>query len=65
MILRRLVANLRGQNWTSVAIELGIVILGVFIGIQAANWNLARQERHETQQLLSQLEPELTTFLGF
>ena len=65
MILRRLVASLRGQNWTSVAIELGIVVLGVFIGLEAANWNQARQERQETHQLLSQLEAELTTFRGF
>ncbi len=65
MILRRMTENLRGQNWTSVAIELGIVVLGVFIGIEAANWNQARQERQETQQLLSQLEAELTTFYGF
>jgi len=65
MILRRLVANLRGQNWASVAIELGIVILGVFIGIEAANLNQRRQQREETRQLLSQLQPELTTFLGF
>ncbi len=65
MILHRLVASLRGQNWTSVAIELGIVVLGVFIGIQAANWNDARHERQETRQLLSQLEAELATFHGF
>lgn len=65
MILRRLVASLRGQNWASVAIELGIVILGVFIGIEAANWNQARQERQETRQLLSQLEAELVTYQGF
>jgi hypothetical protein len=57
--------NLRGQNWTSAAVDLGIVILGVFIGIEAANWNQARQERHETQRLLSQLDSELTTFYGF
>lgn len=65
MILRRLADNLRAQNWASVAIELVIVILGVFIGIQAANWDQGRQERRETRQLLSQLDPELRTFQGF
>jgi hypothetical protein len=57
--------QLRGQNWVSVAIELAIVVVGVFIGIQAANWNQARQERQETRELLSQLQTELTTFHGF
>ena len=65
MILRRLTASLRTQNWTAVAIELAIVIVGVFIGVQAANWNQARQERQETRQLLSQLETELSTLHGF
>lgn len=59
IILRRLTANLRVQNWTAVAIELMIVIVGVFLGIQAANWNLARLERREAELLLTQLRPEL------
>lgn len=60
MILRRLTANLRAQNWTAIAIELVIVIVGVFLGIQAANWNQARLERREAELLLTQLRPELT-----
>ena len=62
MILRRLTTNLRAQNWTNVAIEVGIVIVGVFIGIQAANWNQERQQRNETQLLLSQLQVELGAY---
>lgn len=65
MILRRIAENLRAQNWTNVAIEVAIVIVGVFIGIQAANWNEERQQRQETRQLLAQIEAELTTFRGF
>lgn len=65
MILRRIASNLRAQNWTSVAIELAIVILGVFIGIQAANWNQERQERAETRELLAQLQVEIGGFAGF
>ena len=65
MILRRMAANLRAQNWTAVAIELAIVIVGVFIGIQAANWNQQRQERNETAVLLSQLQTELRLFGAF
>ena len=39
MILRRLTTNLRAQNWTAIAIDFLIVVLGVFLGIQASNWN--------------------------
>lgn len=42
MILRRVAEHIRVQNWTAVAIELVIVVLGVFIGIQVSNWNAAR-----------------------
>lgn len=62
MIMRRLADHLRAQNWTNVAIELAIVIVGVFIGIQAANWNQARQEANETSRLLSQVAVELRAF---
>lgn len=43
MMLRRLAGNLRRQDWTAVVIELVVVIVGVFIGLQASNWNSNRQ----------------------
>ena len=45
MIFKRAVAKLRAQDWAAIAIELGIVVLGVFIGVQAANWNDAMADR--------------------
>ena len=43
MILRRLAHNLREQNWTAIAIEFVLLVLGVFLGIQVANWNEDRK----------------------
>jgi hypothetical protein len=65
MILRRLTANLRAQNWTAIAIDFGIVVIGVFLGIQASNWNQGRLERRETRELLHQLSPELRRLADF
>lgn len=65
MILRRLTHNLRTQNWTAISIELLIVVLGVFIGIQAANWNQQRLEGRETEQLLEQVDVELTALVFY
>jgi len=45
MILRRAAEHLRQQHWTAFAIELVIVVLGVFIGLQVSNWNEARKDR--------------------
>jgi len=44
MILRSLTKHVRDQNWFAVGIDFVIVIVGVFIGIQVANWNEARQQ---------------------
>ena len=63
MIFKRAVAGLRGQDWLAITIELAIVIIGVFIGIQVANWNEERLERHETQRMLTRLRPELRNLL--
>jgi hypothetical protein len=64
MILRRLTQNLRAQNWTAILIELVIVIVGVFIGTQVANWNEDRLEKRETQRMLARLAPELRNLLA-
>ena len=39
--LRQVSGNVRDQNWTAIGIEFVLVILGVFLGIMAANWNEA------------------------
>lgn len=44
MILRRIAQRLKQHDWTAVAIELAMVIVGVFIGIQVSNWNESRKE---------------------
>jgi predicted nucleic acid-binding protein len=65
MILRKLTANLKTQNWTAVGIDFLIVVLGVFVGVQASNWNQARIERAETQRLLMRIEPEIDQIITF
>jgi hypothetical protein len=44
MIMRRVAARLKQQDWFAVAIEFALVVAGVFLGIQVANWNDARKE---------------------
>jgi hypothetical protein len=45
MILRRLANCMRAQDWAAVAIELAMVMVGVFLGLQVSNWNDSRKER--------------------
>ncbi len=44
MILRRLSQSMKEQNWIAIWIEFVLLVLGVFLGIQVANWNQARLE---------------------
>lgn len=62
LIYKRVVAKLRAQDWAAITIELGIVIVGVFIGTLVANWNEERAQRRETERLLGQLDVELRIF---
>jgi hypothetical protein len=64
MIFKRAVARLRAQDWVAITIELAIVIIGVFIGIQVSNWNADRLDRRETQMMLTRLKPELRNILA-
>ena len=55
MILRSVMRHVRDQNWFAVGIDFLIVIVGVFIGIQVANWNDARLDRQLEQVFLQAL----------
>ena len=57
MIVRRLATNLKEQHWTTITIELFIVIIGVFVGTQVSNWNEGRLQKRQTQRMLEQLRP--------
>lgn len=59
MSLRSLALRLRQQDWTAVTIEILIVIVGVFIGLQVSNWNEARKENERGREYLLRLHDEL------
>ncbi|MEM6783269.1 MAG: hypothetical protein AAF624_05985 [Bacteroidota bacterium] len=61
MIYRRVLKHVQDQNWTAIGIDLVIVVLGVFIGLQVSNWNTARQERSTARELLVRLENDLAS----
>ena len=65
MILRRMTHHMKAQNWPAITVEFFLVVLGVFLGIAAANWNEQRLERRETQKLLAQVDDQLTDYLGY
>ncbi|MEZ5972935.1 MAG: hypothetical protein R3C31_14085 [Hyphomonadaceae bacterium] len=59
MLLRRIIEHLRAQEWTAIAIDFVIVVVGVFVGLQVSNWNEARAERERSHEYLSRIRAEL------
>jgi len=60
MILRRVIEHVKAQNWTAVALDFVIVVVGVFLGIQLGNWNEARVERRAEIGYLASLEQDVS-----
>ena len=59
MILRRLAAAFRRQDWPTVGLEIMIVVLGVFLGLQVNNWNVNRSDRAAEIEHLAALEQDI------
>jgi Family of unknown function (DUF6090) len=64
MILRRVIEHAKTQNWFAVMLDFFVVVIGVFIGIEVANWNQARQDRQEERRYYGQLLVDLRGDLG-
>ena len=60
MLLRRITQHVKAQNWFAVGVDLVIVVIGVFIGIQVSNWNEARLELDRRQEVLTAILEDLT-----
>lgn len=59
MAIRRFREHVRRQDWFAVGIDLAIVVVGVFLGLQASNWNAARIERGEVGAYRAQIVGDL------
>ncbi|MEQ7874728.1 hypothetical protein ABDK56_12065 [Sphingomonas sp. ASV193] len=64
MIFKRAVARLRAQDWTAIAIELTIVVVGVFIGTWVNDWRQSEEERREIGRLLEQVRVECVALMS-
>ncbi|MBC7657154.1 MAG: hypothetical protein H7147_08275 [Frankiaceae bacterium] len=55
-MLRRMTHALREQNWATIVIEFVLLVGGVFLGIQAANWNATQQEHALEAEFVERLQ---------
>jgi len=68
MLIRRISEHLKEQNWFAVWLDVFVVFLGVFIGLQADNWNETRIAKAEAkiyyERLIEDLRAEEITQLA-
>ena len=55
MRLRHITKSIKTQNWWAIAIDFLIVVIGVFVGLQAQEWNRQRLDRIKEQTYLDRL----------
>ena len=61
MLLRSLSQHLRAQNWTAVCLDLLIVVVGIFLGLQVSQWYERQQEIGLEASILERLREEFET----
>ncbi len=58
MILNRIATAIKARDWAAVAIEFLVVVLGIFVALQAEDWNQERSDRRLEKVYLSRLIDE-------
>lgn len=59
MVIRRIREHVAAHNWFAVSVDLAIVVVGVFIGTQANNWNEARIDRVSASESRNEIVEDL------
>lgn len=63
MVVRRIREHVAAHNWFAVSVDLAIVVVGVFLGTQATNWNDARLASREAHTYRDRLIEDVRTNL--
>lgn len=59
MTARRFSEQVRSHDWFAVAVDLVVLILGVFIGLQVQDWNTEREARARGLRYSARLESDM------
>lgn len=59
MILRRFSEAIAHRDWFTVTLELVILVVGIFLGLQVDDWNKAREDRNDERQIIERLHEDV------
>ena len=61
MIIKRVSQALARQDWSTVVIEILVVVVGIFLGLQVDDWNERRKYRQIESVYLEKLAADIAT----
>ena len=59
MLPRRFLNHVKSRDWSTLGLELLVVVIGVFLGLQVDNWNQARVQHNEVKSYYDRLIEDL------
>lgn len=63
MILRRVIAHFKKQEWTAIALDFLIVVAGILLAFQITSWNEARRDKALEREYLERLYADIENTL--
>lgn len=55
MVVHRIRDQVAKHNWFAVGVDLAVLVMGVFLGLQANNWNASRLENGQAREYRSEI----------
>ncbi len=59
MILRRFIQHIKDQNWFTVGLDLLVLIMGIFLGLQAQGWYEDSKDRNDEAEFKVRLKEDV------
>jgi len=59
MLLRRFIEHVKDQNWFAVGLDVIVVIVGIFLGMQVTDWNEHRKDNAIELKTLAEIKKNL------
>ena len=59
MIIRRIIKDIKEQNWFAVSVDALVVVVGIFLGLQVSNWQADINEQKTAKRYLVRLQNDL------
>ena len=59
MLLRRIAKHLKQQDWFAVALDFVIVVVGVYVGLQAQSWFEAAKDQDRLDRMVAALKADI------